>query len=117
MQEQKRRLRAEVLSRRDAQPEKEALSRRILERLFSLPAYQAAGTVLFYVDVRSEVRTGWGLSEALAAGKRLVVPFCVGRELELFWLRDLSELAAGPVWDFGTRTRIAKFAGSEDFAG
>ncbi len=95
MQDQKRRLRAEMLSRRDAQADKDAVSRRILERVFSLPAYQAARTVLFYVDVRSEVRTRSGLSEALEAGKRLAVPFCAGRELELFWLRDLNELGCG----------------------
>ncbi len=95
VQEQKARLRGEVLSQREAQTDKDALSRRILERVFSLPSYQAAGTVLFYVDVRNEVQTGWVLSEVLAADKRLVVPFCVDRELELFWLQDLKELAKG----------------------
>lgn len=92
---QKRQLRAEVLSRREAQPDKDAVSRRIIERLVSLPVYQTANTVLFYVDVRSEVRTRWVFPEILAAGKTLVVPYCVGAELELFRLSDLSELVPG----------------------
>lgn len=93
--EQKSLLRAEVLARRAAQGEKEALSRRIVQRLFSLPAYQSAQTVLFYVDVRSEVRTRWAFPEVLAADKDLVVPYCVGSELELFRLRGLEELRPG----------------------
>jgi len=94
-QEHKRRLRAEVLARRNAQTEKETVSRQIVKRLFSLPNYQRAGTVLFYVDVRNEVRTKAALPEVLKAGKQLVVPFCVGRDLELFRLWELNELTAG----------------------
>lgn len=93
--EQKHQLRTEALSRRAAQADKETVSRQILERLFSLPEYQAAETVLFYVDVRGEARTRWVLPDVLSSGKCLVVPYCVGTELELFRLRDLSELTAG----------------------
>lgn len=93
--DQKRLLRAEALSRREAQPNKDALSRRIMERVVSLPAYQSASVVLFYVDVRSEVRTRWVFPEVLAAGKRLIVPYCVRKELELFRLSDLAELVPG----------------------
>ncbi len=93
--DQKRRLRAKILSRREAQPDKEGVSRRIIERLVSLPAFQAANVVLFYVDVRSEVRTRWFFPEVLAAGKSLIVPYCVGTELELFRLCDPAELVPG----------------------
>lgn len=93
--EQKRRLRAEVLSHRANQSDKDAVSHQILRRLFGVTSYQAAETVLFYVDVRSEVRTSVGLSQVLGSGKRLVVPFCVGAELELFWLQDMAELSTG----------------------
>jgi 5-formyltetrahydrofolate cyclo-ligase len=95
LSDQKRLLRAEALSRREAQPDKDAVSRRIIERLVSLPVYQSASAVLFYVDVRSEVRTRWFFPEVLKAGKGLIVPYCVGAELELFRLSDLSELVPG----------------------
>ncbi|MCA9071641.1 MAG: 5-formyltetrahydrofolate cyclo-ligase [Planctomycetaceae bacterium] len=93
--EQKRLLRAEVLARRAGQTEKESVSRLILERLFAVPSFQVAETVLFYVDVRSEVRTTSGLSHVLNLGKQLIVPYCVGSELELFLLQDLAELSKG----------------------
>ena len=92
---QKKQIRGEILARRSAQSNKDALSREIIERLFTLPEYQTANTVLFYADVRSEVRTRCAFPEILKAGKRLVVPYCVGKELDLFWLRDLAELAKG----------------------
>lgn len=82
-------------ARRNAQPDKDELSRQIVARFFALPAYQAARTVLFYLDVRSEVRTRHSLPEALASGKKIVVPYCVEGELELFHLEAMEELAVG----------------------
>lgn len=52
-------------------------------------------TVMFYVDVRSEVRTRHTLPDALASGKRIVVPYCQNNELELFILENMEELAVG----------------------
>lgn len=80
---------------RRQQPDKDALSRVICQRFASLPEYARAGTVLLYVHVRSEVRTREFLAEALAEGKRVLVPWCQGDELELFHLEDLSELGPG----------------------
>ncbi len=40
----------------------------------ALPAYAAARTVMYYVDVRSEVRTRNDLPAALTGGKKIVVP-------------------------------------------
>jgi 5-formyltetrahydrofolate cyclo-ligase len=63
----------------------------------ALPEYAAAKTVMFYVDAASEVRTRHTLPEALAGGKRIVVPYCIveTNELELFLLEDMSELVEG----------------------
>jgi 5-formyltetrahydrofolate cyclo-ligase len=61
----------------------------------ALPEYSAATTVMFYVDVRSEVRTRNDLASALNTGKRIVVPYCVDGELELFHLQDMHELQVG----------------------
>ncbi len=60
-----------------------------------LPEYQRAKTVMFYVDVRTEVRTRQALPEALASGKRVVIPYCVDGELELFHLESMDELELG----------------------
>ncbi len=50
---------------------------------------------MFYVDVRAEVRTRHSLPRALASGKKIVVPYCVDGELELFHLESMDELEVG----------------------
>jgi 5-formyltetrahydrofolate cyclo-ligase len=93
--ERKRAIREESHARRNAQPNKDELSREIVARFMGLPEYAAAKTVMFYVDVRSEVRTRNDLANALATGKRIVVPYCVDGELELLHLEDMDELQIG----------------------
>jgi 5-formyltetrahydrofolate cyclo-ligase len=95
LSERKREIREQAHSNRNAQPSKDEVSRQIVARFMGLPEYSAAGTVLFYIDVRSEVRTRHDLAGALASGKKVVVPYCVDGELELFHLEDMSELATG----------------------
>ena len=96
LRERKNELRSEAFRRRKAQPEKDATSARILDRFTALPEYAAAGTVLFYVDARSEVRTRHALPAALESGKQVVVPWCNDSgELELFRLADMGELSLG----------------------
>ena len=83
-------------ARRRDQPDKDQLSRRILETALSLPEVQAARTLLFYVDVRDEVRTRHTLPTALSTDRRIIVPWCNDAgELELFHLEELSELESG----------------------
>jgi 5-formyltetrahydrofolate cyclo-ligase len=94
-QEMKKRMRDEAHTRRNAQVDKEPLSQTICEVFTGLPEYQAAKTVMFYVDVRSEVRTRHYLATALTHGKKIVVPYCVEGELELFHLEDMNELELG----------------------
>jgi 5-formyltetrahydrofolate cyclo-ligase len=91
----KKALREQAHANRNAQPDKDELSRQICHTLVALPEYAAAHTVLWYVDVRSEVRTRDHLPETLTGGKKIVVPYCVGNELELFHLTDMDELAIG----------------------
>ncbi|MCI0705804.1 MAG: 5-formyltetrahydrofolate cyclo-ligase [Planctomycetia bacterium] len=82
---------------RVAQKNKDELSRTICAKFLALPASRDAKTVMWYVDAGSEVRTRHTLPEALASGKRIVVPWCVveTNELELFLLEDMSELIEG----------------------
>jgi 5-formyltetrahydrofolate cyclo-ligase len=93
--ERKTAIRKQAHENRRQQPEKDAVSDRIVRRFMDLPEYEKAGTVMFYVDVRDEVRTRQALPEALASGKRIVVPYCLDGELELFWLENMDELELG----------------------
>ncbi len=88
-------IRKQAHEKRRAQPEKEVESTKIVDRFMELPEYQSAKTVMFYVDVRDEVQTRQALPSALASGKRIVVPYCLDGELELFWLENMEELELG----------------------
>lgn len=80
---------------RRAQTSKDEVSRAILARLMSLEEFARARTVMFYVDVRDEVRTRFDLMNALNSDKRIVVPYCVDGSLELFHLSNIDELDSG----------------------
>ncbi len=80
---------------RRAQADKEEVSIQIVDRFMQLPQYVTAKTVMFYVDVRDEVRTRQALPAALASGKRVVIPYCLDGELELFHLESMDELELG----------------------
>jgi 5-formyltetrahydrofolate cyclo-ligase len=96
LREAKQKLRELAHANRNAQPDKDALSEAICAKFMALPEYAAARTVLFYVDVRSEVRTRQALPTALTHGKKIVVPWCNDKgELELFHLENMDELATG----------------------
>ena len=90
-------LREQARKARVAQPDKDATSGKILERVFALPDYQAAKCVMFYVDAGSEVRTRHHLPAALESGKSIVVPYCVVETttLRLFRLESMQELVEG----------------------
>ena len=62
---------------------------------------------------RSEVRTRHSLPDALASGKRIVVPYCVDSELELFLLSNMDELAVGMYKILEPRPGAAGPAGEE----
>jgi 5-formyltetrahydrofolate cyclo-ligase len=91
----KQQLREQAHANRKNQPDKDQVSRVICERFVALPEYEAAGTVMFYVDVRTEVRTRHFLPNVLGRGKRVVVPYCIDGELELFLLESMDELEIG----------------------
>ena len=96
-QSRKALIREQARKNRVAQKDKEPISRGICAKFMALPAYQAAKTVMWYVDAGSEVRTRHTLPEALTHSKRVIVPWCVveTNQLELFWLEDMSELVEG----------------------
>lgn len=93
--QRKQAIRQQALGLRRAQTDKQAVSQQIIDRLHLLQAYQAATVVMYYVDVRDEVRTRQTLPAALSAGKQIVVPYCVEGQLQLFHLESIDELEAG----------------------
>jgi len=104
----KNELRRTAHDNRNKQENKDELSEWIVGAFMSLPEYTAASTVMFYIDVRSEVRTRHILPRVLTKiipnhatkyrniDKKIVVPWCNDDgELELFHLESMDELEAG----------------------
>jgi 5-formyltetrahydrofolate cyclo-ligase len=95
LSEKKTTIREQAHANRKSQPDKDVISQQITDRVFSLSEYRDATTVLWYVDVREEARTRQAFPQALASGKRTIVPYCVDGELELFHLEAMDELELG----------------------
>lgn len=98
--EEKNRLRRQAYDARNAEPNKDACSRKAIDRFLDLPDLVSANTVMWYIDCRSELRTQFALPDALASGKRIVVPYCTVDEngdnkLGLWLLESMDELVVG----------------------
>ena len=91
----KKSIRKQILELRDQQKDKELLSQKIMEKVFTLGEFDRANTVLIYLDIKSEVRTRPQLSKLLSLGKIIAVPFVTRLGLDLFHLEDLKELEEG----------------------
>jgi len=81
----KKQLRKEIILNRMAQPDDVVAekSARITENVKSLPKFQQAGLVMFYLDFRKEVATGELIKYCLANGKRVIVPITDTRNTRL----------------------------------
>jgi 5-formyltetrahydrofolate cyclo-ligase len=95
LNERKNEIRKAAHAARREQADKDGTSKRITDRVMQMPEYQAAKCVMWYVDVRDEARTRHALPDALAGGKRIVIPYCVDGELELFHIESMDELETG----------------------
>jgi 5-formyltetrahydrofolate cyclo-ligase len=98
--EAKNLMRRAAYDARNAAPDKERISDLAVTSLMSLPEYQRAATVLWYLDCRSELRTRQVLPRALDSNKRIVVPYCTvdeagANKLGLWLLESMSELIIG----------------------
>ncbi|NLM46523.1 MAG: 5-formyltetrahydrofolate cyclo-ligase [Firmicutes bacterium] len=98
----KKELRKEVLARRDrlSWEEVRAKSEAIAKRLFALPAYQSAGTIMYFLNFGKEVQTLQFVPRTLAHGKKVIAPKTVPatKELVLSEIRDLKNDLAPGVW-------------------
>jgi 5-formyltetrahydrofolate cyclo-ligase len=95
----KSRIRQDVLKKRDSlDPDiKKTKDSLIKERLFSLVEFHQAPILFLFASFRSEVSTFPQITEALALGKRVILPSVdsLNKELRLFEIKGLSELSAG----------------------
>jgi 5-formyltetrahydrofolate cyclo-ligase len=85
---------------RNAEQNKDRASAVAVATLMQLEEYRAAGTVLWYLDCRSELRTRHALPAALASGKKIVIPYCTvddlgANKLGLWCLQSIDELVPG----------------------
>lgn len=88
-------IRVAAADARRQQKDRNTVSAAIAARVMALPEYRRAGSVLWYVGVRSEVATLDVLPRALAEDRQIALPYCVGDELELFRLSSLEQLLPG----------------------
>jgi len=96
LQQEKARLRAEVLARRDALPDRPARDAKIAAQVTAHPAWASARVLSCFVGVKSEVATLPIITAALAAGKQVGVPVVEKGKLVLYDLRSADELAPAP---------------------
>src|SRR5207237_7454941 len=85
---------------RNAQEDKDRVSRIAVERVVQLLEYRAAKTILWYLDCRSELRTRYALPDVLTSDKTIVVPYCTvdeagANKLGLWRMENMDELIVG----------------------
>lgn len=74
---------------------RDAETRRIMERLRTLPAYREADTILVYVSVDDEVPTRDLIADLLDRGYEVCVPRVVGPSLDAVAIESLDDLTPG----------------------
>jgi 5-formyltetrahydrofolate cyclo-ligase len=100
MNDLKAQQRRKAYDARNAQADKDTVSRIICDQITAHPAYRQAETVMWYIHCRSEVRTGPTLLQEIPTDKRIVIPYCTKDEqgynkLGLWLLEDFAELVPG----------------------
>ncbi|TNC96836.1 MAG: 5-formyltetrahydrofolate cyclo-ligase [Gallionellaceae bacterium] len=76
------------------------LSREIVRQLCDLAAYKTARTVLGYLNFGSELHTELWVQQALADGKRVLLPRVnkANKQLDIYEVRDLNSDVAPGAW-------------------
>jgi len=111
-------LRQEMMARRDQLTDRERRSAAIRAQIIAMPAYAAAQAIHCYLAMRSEVDTRPLIDDALARGKRVVVPVVVPKAADLShaWLAslDTGDLVAGHFGTFNPREMRPALPGDWD---
>lgn len=115
----KQSLRQSIIALRSELPahERARLSRAVTEAICRLPQYQAAHTVLGYLNFGAEFAAEQLVQHALADGKRVLLPRVnrASRHLELFQVRDLRHDVAPGLW--GIREPVVERCAREEALG
>jgi 5-formyltetrahydrofolate cyclo-ligase len=95
----KKSLRDKLVKKRDSiQTEKKKIKdTAIRKKLFALKEIKNAESILFYASFRSEVGTILSIKNALKLNRKVILPVVDSkkRELSLYEIKDVAELAAG----------------------
>ena len=96
LQAAKAAIRTQVRSVRDSISENDRVvwGRRIANRLFALPAIQDAQTVLVFYSFGSEVPTRGIIERFLVEGRRVLLPYMAGQEMNVAEVRQEDDLEA-----------------------
>jgi 5-formyltetrahydrofolate cyclo-ligase len=111
IRERKKEIRKEQLRRlRDQGPSlREERSRKIQEKLLSSEEFRAAGTVMTYVSLPTEVNTYYFIEKALERGKRVAVPYIEPNDQTIIAseLAAIENLEKGPFGIYQPREGLA----------
>lgn len=99
----KKKLRKEMLARRDALPlqERKEKSEGIAKHVITLEEFQNANVVLLYDSIRSEVETAEIAQEAERLHKKLYYPRVMGNEMKFYLVDEATEMEISPygIWE------------------
>jgi 5-formyltetrahydrofolate cyclo-ligase len=102
LRELKRTVRHEVLAQREAllEAERSTFSARITEKILALDSYERARCVAAYMSIGTEFDTSEFVHDALASGKRLILPRVnrAARRLDLYEVTALDRDLVPGVW-------------------
>ncbi len=98
----KKELRACIQEQRDAlsPAEREALSQRVADHLWSMPEFRDAQTIFFFISFRSEVSTEPMIRRAIAEGKRVCLPYTYP---------ETKAMVASQILDFDSELRLGNY--------
>ncbi len=71
--------------------QRKSKTKKIAENFYSLKQYSEAKNILIYYPFRSEIDTTVIIKRALKDNKRVILPRVSGKELELFYVKDIKK--------------------------
>ena len=96
IKEEKQKLRKKAAALRSSVGAKDALSRKIAEKLFSLDVYLSCEKVFAYFSYSQEVQTEFIIEKALADGKKVALPRCESSgAMSFYYIESAAGLEKG----------------------
>lgn len=107
---EKKKLRKEILARRDALPEKERheKSLQIANKIIGLEEFKNANKILLYAHMRSEVETTEIYRESQRQGKDIFYPRVIGEKMEFYLVDEKTEFEISPFGVSEPKAEVSK---------